>query len=183
MPDDGTNGEHWGRGNRPVINVNFRDVELYIEWLSKKTGKHYRLLTETEFEYAQRGGTTTTFYWGNTPSRDYANYGTDECCGPFAAGRDQWMTTSPVGSFPPNPFGLYDMAGNVFQWAMGCYKSAYEPGAPVDGSPWLVGDCTRRPLRGGAWYDDPSYLRSAKRHTHTTPLRGGLDGFRVARWL
>lgn len=183
VPNDGPPNEHWGRGKRPVINVNFPDAETYIAWLTKKTGKHYRVLTEAEFEYAQRGGTTTVFYWGDTPSRDYANYGTDTCCGPFAAGKDQWLNTSPVGSFPPNPFGLYDMAGNIFQWTMGCWKNVYEPGAPNDGSPWMVGDCNRRPLRGAAWFDDPVYLRSSHRHTRTILPRSVNDGFRVARWL
>jgi formylglycine-generating enzyme required for sulfatase activity len=183
VPNDGPGEEHWGRGNRPVINVNFADAEGYIAWLTRKTGKPYRLLTEAEFEYAQRGGTVTNFYWGDAPSRAFANYGTDSCCGPFADGKDQWPNTSPVGSFPANPFGLYDMAGNVFQWTMGCWKNVYEPGTPVDGSPWFAGDCTRRPLRGGAWYDDASYLRSSHRHTHTAAPRSGVDGFRVARWL
>src|SRR5262245_36876485 len=101
--DDG-----WGRGNRPVIHVSFNETQSYLAWLSRKSGQQYRLLSESEWEYAARAGTTTPYFWGNTASRDHANYGNDVCCSGLAQGADHWPNTSPEGSFPPNAFGLYD---------------------------------------------------------------------------
>lgn len=97
------------------------------------TSQKYRLLSETEWEYAARGGTTTAYPWGSSPTHDYANYGADDCCSGLASGRDRWLNTSPLGSFPPNAFGLHDMHGNVLQWVQDCFAASYA-GLPRDGS-------------------------------------------------
>jgi formylglycine-generating enzyme required for sulfatase activity len=177
----GDNG--WGRGNRPVINVSWNDAKSYVMWLSGKTGKLYRLLSESEWEYAARAGTTTPYYWGERASHELANYGKDECCDGLAQGADQWVNTSPVGSFPPNGFGLYDMAGNVEEWCEDNWHAAYAGNPPSDGSVWAGGDNTFRVVRGGSWYRDPLYLRSAGRGNYRPDDRGLVIGFRVARTL
>ena len=145
-PDD----EGWGRGNRPVINVYWNDATAYAAWLSDKTGKQYSLPTEAEWEYAARAGTETKYWWGNTASHEYANYGKDQCCGGLAEGKDRWKYTSPVGSFSANPFGLYDTSGNVWEWVVDKWHDNYE-GAPTDGSLWEQGSSNYRVLRGGSW--------------------------------
>jgi formylglycine-generating enzyme required for sulfatase activity len=119
--------EGWGRGNRPVIYVFWDDAVAYAEWLSQQTGKEYRLPTEAEWEYAARAGTDTKYWWGNTASHEYANYGTDELFGGLglAKGKDRWEFTSPVGSFSANPFGLYDTVGNVSEWTCSKYEDKY----------------------------------------------------------
>ncbi|MEK8022120.1 MAG: formylglycine-generating enzyme family protein, partial [Candidatus Parabeggiatoa sp.] len=121
-PDD----QGWGRGNRPVINVSWLEVTAYAEWLSRQTGKQYRLPTEAQWEYAARAGTETKYWWGNTASHEYANYGIDNGWGGLAKGKDRWKDTSPVGSFAANPFGLYDTAGNVWEWTCSEYENAYK---------------------------------------------------------
>ena len=170
----------WGRGNRPVINVRWIDARNYANWLSGKTGQTYRLLTEAEWEYAARAGTTSPFYWGASADHEHANYGKDRCCDGLASGRDQWVNTSPVGSFGANSFGLYDMLGNVGQWTEDCYRSNYS-GAPTDGSAVKTGDCSARVLRGGSWRSDPHELRSAYRSGYEFPLGLNYFGFRLAR--
>ena len=165
-PDD----EGWGRGRRPVINVNWEDATAYVEWLSRKTGKGYRLLSEAEWEYVARAGTTGRYHWGNRMTRSRANYG------------DNIGSTVPVGSYSPNGFGLHDVHGNVWEWVADCYSQSYE-GAPADGSVWEAGDCSKAVLRGGAWLSVPEYLRSANRHRYDTGLRINNFGFRVARTL
>ena len=162
--------ESWGRGRRPVVNVSWEDAQLYSEWLSRKTGKGYRLLSESEWEYAARAGATGRYFWGNriTPAR--ANYGGNK------------SQTVPVGSYSPNRFGLYDMHGNVWEWVGDCYNQNYK-GAPSDGSVWESGDCGRSMLRGGSWNDVPQGLRSANRNGNTTGFRSYSRGFRVARTL
>jgi formylglycine-generating enzyme required for sulfatase activity len=174
-PDDGL-----GRGNRPVTRVSWNDAQSYLTWLSRKAGRPYRLLSEAEWEYAARAGTGTPFYWGRTASRDHANYGNDTCCAGLAQGADRWENTSPVGSFPPNGFGLHDMLGNAWEWTEDCQNASYE-GAPNDGGAWIAGDCSLRVLRGGSWFTDPNFLRSAIRDWDTTEARNYDSGFRVAR--
>jgi formylglycine-generating enzyme required for sulfatase activity len=164
----------------PVVCVNWADAQAYADWLRKKTGKPYRLLTETEWEYAARAGTATAYPWGDAPSHDNANYGEDDCCAGLAAGRDQWMNTSPVGSFPANGFGLYDMNGNVWQWTQDCYHAG-NSGGPADGAAWTDGDCDLRMLRGGAWFFSPVLARSANRVWFNPENRYVIIGFRVAR--
>ena len=162
-----------GRDTKPVINVSWDDAQQYVAWLSKMTGQPYRLLTEAEWEYAARAGTTTAYYWGDEIGKGNANC---NGCG------SQWdnQQTSPVGSFAANQFGLYDMAGNVWQWVQDCYHDNYN-GAPTDGSAWTSGDCSRRVVRGGSWYNIPRVLRSAYRDgltpsTGTTASASGSGG-------
>jgi formylglycine-generating enzyme required for sulfatase activity len=165
----------WGEGNRPAIYVNWDEAKVYVAWLSRMTGKEYRLLTEAEWEYAARAGTTTQYSWGDEIGNANANC---DGCG------SRWdnKQTSPVGSFKPNAFGLYDMHGNVWQWTEDCYHNRYNE-APKDASAWTTGNCGRRMVRGGAWLYGPSYLRAAYRDGFTIESRNYALGFRVARTL
>jgi formylglycine-generating enzyme required for sulfatase activity len=164
----------------PVVCVNWADAQAYVDWLSKKTGKPYRLPSEAEWEYAARAGTTTAYPWGNAPSHDNANYGEDDCCAGLVSGKDQWMNTSPVGSFPANGFGLYDMNGNVWQWTQDCYHASASGGS-ADGAASTAGDCDLRMLRGGSWFFSPVLARSANRVWFNPVNRYVIIGFRVAR--
>ena len=169
-PSDGS----WGRGRQPVINVSWNDIAgEYLPWLSRTTGKTYRLLSEAEWEYAARAGTTTPFSTGPTITLGQAN---------FFDGIDGRRKTVEVGSFQPNAFGLHDMHGNVWEWVQDCFNSNYN-GAPADGSAWTVGECDKRIPRGGAWQLDPKLLRSAERQYLKPSFRIHLLGFRVARTL
>ncbi|VFM95364.1 MAG: Formylglycine-generating enzyme, required for sulfatase activity, contains SUMF1/FGE domain [Candidatus Kentron sp. G] len=168
--------EGWGRGQRPVINVSWRDARDYCAWLSKETGHDYHLPSEAEWEYAARAGTQTDYWWGDGIEENRAN-----CVGCGS----QWgnKRTAPVGSFVPNPFGLYDTAGNVREWTADCWHRNYQ-GAPVGGSAWLEengGDCSRRVLRGGSWVNGPWFIRSAFRSRISPDLADDNTGFRVAR--
>jgi formylglycine-generating enzyme required for sulfatase activity len=164
--------EGWGRRLRPVINVSWKDARAYAEWLSEKTGDPYRLLSESEWEYAARAGTTTRFSWGDAITRKNANYG------------GYLGKTAEVGSYPPGPWGLYDMHGNVWEWGEDCIYNSYV-GAPNDGSPWTIGGCGGgRVGRGGSWGGDPGSVRSAVRGwSGTADHREKFAGFRVARDL
>lgn len=169
--------------DHPVVCVSQDDAHAYVNWLSRKSGKPYRLPSEAEWEYAARAGSATIRPWGDGISRDFANYGADSCCAPFAAGRDRWVYTSPVGAFPPNRFGLFDMLGNVWQRTEDCGHDDYAA-APADGSAWISGgDCTRRMVRGGAWFHPPELVRSAARAADPADFRHADIGFRVARSL
>ncbi len=169
----------WGRNARPVINVSWEDAQAYVNWLSQQTGASCRLPTEAEWEYAARAGTTTDYPWGDTASHEYANYGKDECCAGLAQGRDQWVNTAPVGSFPANKFSLQDMHGNALEWVQDCRHDSYAD-APSDGTVWEKGgDCGRRVLRGGSWYDYPDGLRASNRYFNTPVNRDDNIGFRV----
>ncbi|MCZ6466916.1 MAG: formylglycine-generating enzyme family protein [Alphaproteobacteria bacterium] len=167
----------WGRGDRPVVHVSWHDAKTYVRWLSRKTGKTYRLLSEAEWEYAARAGTRTIFPWGNAVGSGYAN-----CDGCGSAWDDH--LTAPVGSFAPNGFGLHDMHGNVYEWVEDCWHSGYE-GAPSDGSAWTSGGvCQVRILRGGSYDDTPALVRSANRDGNSASDRYNLfSGVRVARAL
>lgn len=174
-PDDGG----WGRGEQPVIFVNWDDAQQYIRWLARVTGKEYRLLTEAEYEYATRAGTTTRYPWGDDIGSNSANC---DGCGAQWDGKQP----APVGLFPPNDFGLHDMVGNVWEWVEDCYQLSYRrPGhiAPSDGTAWTSGDCRLHVARGGSWINPPETLRSASRLNVTTGLRSNPLGFRVARTL
>jgi formylglycine-generating enzyme required for sulfatase activity len=164
----------WGRGRRPVIYVSWDDAQQYFKWLSKVTGKPYRLLTEAEYEYATRGGRHTVYPWGDEIGTGNANC---KGCG------SRWdnRQTAPVGSFAANAFGLYDMVGNVWEWVEDCWHDDYN-GAPPDGSAW-GGNCINHVIRGGYWFGPPDYLRSADRSATTPVNRGNYLGFRVARTL
>ena len=165
----------WGRGDRPVINVSWEDVQSYVSWLSGETGEDYRLPSESEWEYAARAGATTKYSWGNRIGGNRANC---DGCG------SQWdeKQTALVGSFGPNGFGLRDMHGNVWEWVEDCWNESYE-GAPSDGSAWTSSVCVRRVLRGGSWDRDPRNLRAAYRYWDSTGSRDVDLGFRVARTL
>ena len=165
----------WGRGNLPVIDVSWEDAQRYVGWLSAQTGSAYRLLSEAEWEYAARSGTETQYSWGNEIGRNRANC--DGCGSNWDDDR-----TAPVGSFAPNAIGLHDMHGNVDEWTEDCWNARYT-GAPDDGSPWLMGDCGRRILRGGSWSDLPRNVRTAHRSWGATDVRRLTLGFRVARSL
>jgi formylglycine-generating enzyme required for sulfatase activity len=161
-----------GRDKKPVINVTWYDAQQYVAWLSKMTAQPYRLLTEAEWEYVARAGTTTIYYWG-----DEIGEGNADCKG--CGSPWDYKLTSAVGSFAANAFGLYDMAGNVWQWVQDCYHGDYDE-APTDGSAWTSGDCGRRVLRGGSWDYNP---RSALRLRGTAFFQYSLLGFRVGRTL
>ena len=177
----------WGRGKRPVINISRDEALSYIRWINEKVralqpppdgiveAGPYRLLTEAEWEYAARAGTTTAYFWGESHGTGNANC---DGCG------SQWdnQQTAPVGSFKPNAFGLYDMAGNVLQWVEDCYHENYIH-APANGSAWVTGTCPTRVLRGGSWYNSTYYLRSANRFSDGPDFHGVNVGFRVARSL
>jgi len=168
------NDRGWGRGTGPVFYVSWNDVQDYIAWLGTKTGKAYRLPSEAEWEYAARAGTRTAYSWGDAVGRKMANC---KGCSEYASER-----TTPVGSFSPNRFNLFDMHGNVWQWVADCWNASYA-GAPVDGSPWLNGECGKAVVRGGAWGLSPDDIRSARREGDNKDLRSGRRGFRVARNL
>ena len=177
--------ERWGRGNRPVINVSWDDAQHYISWLSHCSGDDYRLLTESEWEYAARAGTTTPFHTGGTITTEQANYDgrynyPSNTQNPSGLYRYQ---TVPVGSFAPNAFGLYDMHGNVREWVQDCYHDYAD--APSDGSAAAcgAGSALGRVMRGGSWSDFPWYLRSASRTATGSGNRGDDFGFRVAQTL
>ena len=174
-------GVSWGRGRRPTINVSWDDAQTYVRWLSGKTGKHYRLLSESEWEYVARAGTRTPFHTGSTISTDQANYDGNDVYGSGREGVYHGKTV-PVGSFPANAWGLHDVHGNVWEWVQDCWNDSYQ-GAPRDGSAWESGDCSLRILRGGSWLSMPRNLRSANRVRDFTGNRDINIGFRVARTL
>ena len=158
----------WGRGRRPAINVDWDDAQEYVKWLSRRTRKSYRLLSEAEWEYAAQGGAgSQAFGKGNANCRG---------CGSRWGGKQ----TAPVGSFRANGFGLHDMLGNLWEWGQDCWNESYS-GAPSDGSAWTSGDCSRRVLRGGSWYYFPRLVRSAFRDRGWAAGRGSFVGFRISR--
>lgn len=166
----------WGRGLRPVIEVSWNDAKAYVAWLKYKTGKSYRLLSETEWEYVVRAGTKTRYWWGKKVGIGHALC--QSCDSPW----DRDQRTVPVGSFPANRFGLHDVAGNVSEWVEDCWNYGYE-NAPWNGGPWLSGDCGKRVQRGGSVFDKPESLRSATRGWRPTSNRFVGTGFRIARAL
>jgi len=159
----------------PVVCVSWNDAKAYAAWLSKTTGKLYRLLTEAEWEYAARAGTTTAWYWGDDLGGGNANC---DGCG------SRWdnESTSPAGSFKPNGFQLYDMLGNAWQWVEDCYVGDYR-NAPTDGSAVEAKDCGSRVIRGGSWYHNPPFLRVALRYGNSPGIRDNALGFRLARTI
>jgi formylglycine-generating enzyme required for sulfatase activity len=166
-PDDAS----WGRGRRPVFNVSWEDAQGYVSWLSQETGKRYRLLSEAEWEYCCRAGTTTENSFGDTIDEKQAQFL-----------QRKTITTVEVGSFPPNAWGLHDMHRNVWEWCEDNWHPDYR-GAPQDGSAWQGGDTSLRVLRGGSWVDYPRILRSANRGWVRPVVRNYIIGFRVARTL
>ena len=188
LADGGCNGhkpsdQGWGRDKQPVINVSWDDAKGYAAWLSRKTGKTYRLLSEAEREYAARAGTTTAFWWGPSISTRQANYDGNFSYAGSPKGEYR-QRTLPVDSFEANPWGLYQVHGNVWEWMEDCWHDSYQ-GAPGDGSAWATNcsDAGRRVVRGGSWYSYPRFLRSANRYWFTTVDRVSFLGFRLARTL
>jgi formylglycine-generating enzyme required for sulfatase activity len=166
----------------PVVGINWYDAQDYLRWLSEATGRRYRLPSEAEWEYACRAGTKTAFSFGDSISTELANYDGNFTYNGGARGEYRRGTT-PAGMFPPNPWGLYDMHGNVWEWVQDVVHDNYE-GAPLDGSAWEEGgDQARRILRGGSWLYNPRYLRSALRNGFSSALSNDIVGFRVVREL
>ncbi len=168
-------------GSHPVVCVNWNDARAYVQWLSGKTGKSYRLLTEAEREYAARAGRQTAFWWGSSISTGQANYNGNGTYAGSAKGEYR-QKTLPVKSFQPNPWGLYQVHGNVWDWVEDCWVGNYNE-ALADGSALTTGDCTSRVLRGGAWSSSPRVLRAACRDKYDPAIRYFALGLRVARTL
>ncbi len=178
MPTGRVDDEGWGRGRRPVINVSWQDAKDYVRWLSEQTGAEYRLLSEAEWEYAARAGTSTAYSWGSEGSEVGTGRANCDGCG------SQWdnTQTAPVGSFAANAWGLHDMHGNVLEWVEDCSKESYS-GAASNGGAWTSGDCVYRATRGGSLIHRLGELRSAYRSGYVAGGRYGFGGFRVARTL
>ncbi len=171
IPDD----HKWGRGQRPVINIAWAEAVAYTEFLSAKTSATYRLPTESEWEYAARAGTTTAFWWGKETGDNMANC---RKCG------SEWDgdRSAPVGSFPPNPLGLHDMNGNIWEWISDCWNPNHA-GAPDDGASRQDGNCSRRVIRSGSWYYIPRLMSAHARDSHPAALWSYNIGIRVVREL
>jgi formylglycine-generating enzyme required for sulfatase activity len=167
------NDHGWGRGDRPVVGVTWYDASAYAEWLTQQTDGRYRLPSEAEWEFAARAGTQSPFWWGFQVESGHA---TCFDCG------TRWdnRSTAPVKTFAPNPFGLYDTAGNAMEWIADCYRPSYQ-GAPNDGSVRLDGDCMTRVARGGAFNKPSSSIRSYIRARFAPETELNMLGFRVAR--
>jgi formylglycine-generating enzyme required for sulfatase activity len=174
----------FGRGRQPVINVSWKDAKAYVAWLNGKVqGEPYRLLSEAEWEYACRAGTATPYWWGSSISPAQANY--DGTADPYKGGgaRGEYrQKLLPVESFQANPWGLYQVHGNVWEWCEDCWNVSYK-GAPADGSAWTSGNCASRLLRGGGWNFFPWNLRAAARVRLIAGDRCDFIGLRVARSL
>lgn len=159
--------------NAPVRDVSWDDAQQYVKWLSKVSGKSYRLPTEAEWEYAARGGTATRFWWGDQMRPGNANC---KGCG------DPWEQKEPakVGTFAANSYGLHDTSGSVWEWVSDCWHTSYH-GAPTNGQAWNEPNCTVRVIRGGSWRDGPTYMPSSTRFKYDASVRNAQNGFRVAR--
>jgi formylglycine-generating enzyme required for sulfatase activity len=169
------------RGNRPVTDVNWDDARAYAAWLSRKTGKTYRLLSEAEREYVTRAGTMTAFWWGSSIIPNQANYDGNYT---YAGGpQGEYLGRSvPVDNFEANPWGLFSVHGNVWEWTEDCWNDSNQ-GNPGSGDARTTGDCGRRVVRGGSWYSTPQDLRAAFRSRYTSGARYCNIGFRLARAL
>lgn len=159
----------------PIRDVSWDDAQQYVKWLTKTTGKPYRLPTEAEWEYAARAGTSSRFWWGEQMRPGNANC---KECG------DPWSQDAPanVGSFAPNPFGLHDVVGSVWEWVSDCWHPSFK-GAPDDGRPWDTPNCRDRVIRGGSWRDGASYMPATTRFKYSASVRYSQNGFRVVREL
>lgn len=197
------------RDDNPVVHVSWNDAQAYLGWLSEETAEHYRLPSEAELEYANRAGSPEPYWWGEgTPSQKIANIrgdGDETVADPLTwkhtgqergfllqAGEglpvtfknysDGFHGLAPVANFSSNPFGLFDTAGNVWEWVQDCWHFNYK-NAPVDGSAWVEEKCDQRVVRGGSFYCFPTHVRSANRWSRWPELRNMYIGFRVARDL
>lgn len=169
--------------DEPAVCVPWADAQAYVRWLSSRTGQAYRLLSESEWEYVARAGTSVRRYWGDDVNAGcaYGNLGDRDGLDapPFADCRDGYAHTAPVGRFRPNAWGLYDMLGNAWEWTADCWHEGYA-GAPVDGSPRSDGDCSQRVIRGAGWNSHPRNVRSSNRGSYS-PAAYETVGIRVAR--
>jgi formylglycine-generating enzyme required for sulfatase activity/class 3 adenylate cyclase len=161
-----------GKEDAPITNVSWSDATQFVAWLANATGKAYRLPSEAEWEYAARAGTQTRYWWGDQLQSGMANC---KNCTDIIAPEQPLK----VGSFKPNPFGLYDMGGGVDQWVADCWHKNYQ-GAPVDGSVWAEGDCASHVIRSGSWRNEAQYVRPSNRDSYDTNVRYPTHGFRVA---
>ncbi len=180
QPDD----HNWGAHERPVININLTQTKNFTRWLSSKTGYKYRLPSEAEWEYVARAGTTTKFWWGDNPGYGMANCRDCKsrvCCSPKNHSCCS-KSTKPVGSFPPNQFGLYDTAGNVFEWTEDCWNANHKK-RPTDSRARKNGDCMNRVIRGGSFYYFSRVARSYYRAKNPPGVKSYWLGFRVVREL
>jgi formylglycine-generating enzyme required for sulfatase activity len=157
----------------PIRDVSWDDAQQYLKWLGTSSGKTYRLPSEAEWEYAARGGTATRYWWGDQMATGKANC---KDCGP------PWQIEGPanVGSFAPNPYGLYDMNGSVWEWVADCWHNSYKE-APADGTVWDQPNCSMRVIRGGSWRESAPYMVSSTRFKYDASVRHSQNGFRVAR--
>lgn len=163
----------WGRGKRPVMSVTLKEVQAYMSWLSKKSGHTYRLPSEAEWEYAARAGTPTEYWWGDDMGKGFANC---RGCGTEWSG----VKSAPIGKFKPNPWGLYDVHGNVLEMVSDCWQNNLV-GVPTDGSPRTGAKCTNRVVKGGAWYYLSKVSRAASRARNDARVYSYFIGFRVFR--
>jgi len=164
---------------QPAVCIDWFEVQAYTQWLSKKTGKHYRMVSEAEREYAARAGSIGPFPFPFDKEGEYQITEHANTYGP----RDGYSYSAPVGSYPPNAFGVYDMHGNVYEWVADCWHADYV-GAPADGSAWLDGEhCETAHMRGNDWGEAPIFSRSGNRNDRPKTIRGDFLGFRVAREL
>jgi formylglycine-generating enzyme required for sulfatase activity len=172
--------EGWGRGKRPIINVNWEDANIYAGWLSRKSGRTYHLLSDAEREYVARAGTKTPFWWGASITPEQANYDGNYTYRGGGSKGEYRRLTLPVDSFDPNPWGLYNVHGNVWEWTEDCFNDINMPG---DGRARTTGDCSKRVIRGGSWHSGPQFLRSATRNWGNAVDRSNIVGFRLSRTL
>ncbi len=163
---------------QPAVCMSYHDVQDYVAWLSKKTGKRYSLVSEAQREYAARAGSSGPFPFPLDPDAEYEISRNANVYGP----KDGYSYSSPVGSYPPNDFGVYDMHGNVYEWVADCYHDSYG-GAPTDGSAWTEANCDIVSIRGNDWGEAPIFSRSGNRNNAHSTARGDWLGFRVAREL
>jgi formylglycine-generating enzyme required for sulfatase activity len=187
LADGGCNGKRgddhgFGRGRMPAQGISFENAQAYLAWLSKKVGRTYRLPSETEREYFTRAGTTTPFWFGKTVSERDANYDASIPYGDGPRGKRS-QGPKPVDFYKPNPFGLYQVHGNIRELTMDCYNKRYTEDTPSDGTPWLDGDCSKRVVRGGQWDLSANQIRSGARDEARVDSEGGFKGFRVVRDL
>src|SRR5207244_3374028 len=169
----------------PVVHVSWNDAQAYLSWLAERTGKTYRLPSEAEFEYAERGGKATAYWWGDdAPARVVENLTGDGDRSPshrswtraFPHYADGYWGPAPVAHFLDNPFGLFDIAGNVSEWVEDCWHDSYLR-APADGTAWVNKGCDRRVIRGGSWGSAPEQVRSAARLASPADVRSARIGF------
>ena len=172
--------EGWGRGRQPVVNVSWDDANAYVAWLSRKTGKGYRLLTESEREYITRAGTATPYWWGGEIDTTRANIDYPVSATDAAKDAPVRHAAVAVDSFKANAWGFYSVHGNVWEWTQDCWNDD-NTAHPSDGRALLEGDCGRRAARGGSWNDFAPEARAAARFGFDVASRNGLQGFRVGR--